>query len=391
MTFTEKHSGPHHLIGLFTELLAPGGVQLSGRMIAAALAEIAATNAWQLDFLSLNDPAGRQQIRFGNSSIPFRAFGRSKVKFVLAAFAAARKSVPDGALPQIVIAAHPNLAVPTSWMQRLAPSRSPLRSIVVTHGIEVWQPLAARRRRALLRANVVAAPSRYTAQRLVEEQGVAAGGVCRLPWPLDPEFLSLAAPPERFRAPRGFPEGRVVLAVGRWVSSERYKGADELIAAVAQLRPAFPDLHLALVGTGEDVPRLRQMAGASGAAAAVHFLEGLTREELAGCYAQCDVFALPSTGEGFGFVFLEAMAFAKPVVGAAAGGITDLIENGVNGLLVPGRDSEKLAAALETLLRDEPLRRKMGASGAKKVRAEFRFESFRENLAEIVRRTGGNA
>lgn len=391
MRSSRENSGAQHVIGLFPELLAPGGVQLSGRMIAAALAEIAATNSWQLDFLSLNDPAGRQQVRFGNLSIPFRAFGRSKVKFVLAALAAARKSVANGALSRIVLAAHPNLAVPASWMQRLAFSSSPLRSIVVAHGIEVWQPLAASRRRALQRANLVAAPSRYTAQRLAEVQGVAADRVCRLAWPLDPEFLSLAAAPERSRAPSGFPEGHVVLAVGRWVSSERYKGADELIAAVAQLRPAFRDLHLALVGTGDDVPRLRQLAGASGAAASVHFLEGLTREELAGCYAQCDIFALPSTGEGFGFVFLEAMAFAKPVVGAAAGGITDLIEDGVNGLLVPGHDSEKLAAALEALLPDEPLRRTMGASGAEKVRSEFRFDSFRENLGEIIRRASSSA
>jgi glycosyltransferase involved in cell wall biosynthesis len=385
---SEREAKAHSpsVIALFPELLALGGVQLAGRMIAAALAEMASANGWQIDLFSLNDPPGRQQIRFGGTAIPFRGFGRAKVKFVLAALAAARKPALACSQPRIVLAAHPNLAVPAAWMRAFAPSSSPIRSIVVAHGIEVWQPLPASRRRALLRANQVAAPSRYTVEQLCKVQSVPAEKVSRLPWPLDPEFLRLADSRGAMRAPRGFPEGRVVLAVGRWASTERYKGADELIAAVAQSRLGLPDLHLALVGSGDDVRRLRQLAGASGAGAAIHFFEGLTQEELAGCYAQSEIFALPSTGEGFGFVFLEAMAFGKPVIGALAGGVTDLIEDGVDGLLVSGGDARKLATAVEAVLRDEPLRRKMGARGAAKVRAEFSFARFRENLAQLIER-----
>ena len=386
MRARESNSHSPSVIALFPELLALGGVQLSGRMIAAALTEICSANGCHLDLLSLNDPAGPQLIRFGESAIPFRGFGRAKGKFALAALAAARKSAPAGEKPRMVLAAHPNLAVPAAWMQSFAPSSAPLRSVVFAHGIEVWQPLTGSRRRALLRANLVAAPSRYTVEQLSKVQGVPAEKVSRLPWPLDPGFLRIAESDEAVRPPRGFPEGHVVLAVGRWASAERYKGADGLIAAVAQLRPAFPDLHLALVGSGDDVPRLRQLVAASGAGAAIHFFEGLTQEELAGCYAQCEIFALPSTGEGFGFVFLEAMVFGKPVIGAAAGGVTDLIEDGVDGLLVPGGDARKLAAALEAVLRDEPLRRKMGGRGAAKVRAEFSFARFRENLARLIER-----
>jgi len=67
---------------------------------------------------------------------------------------------------------------------------------------------------------------------------------------------------------------------------------------------------------------------------------------IATCYARTDLFPLPSTGEGFGLVFLKAMAFSKPVVRAACGGKTDVVEDGINGLLVPPRDAERLTQAL---------------------------------------------
>ncbi len=122
----------------------------------------------------------------------------------------------------------------------------------------------------------------------------------------------------------------MVLTVGRWAATERYKGADELIEAIAQLQASMPELHLVVVGGGDDLPRLRKLASDRGIFDRVVFLEGLSREQIAACYAHCDVFALPSTGEGFGLVFLEAMAFGKPVVGADSGGIPDLVEDVVN-------------------------------------------------------------
>jgi glycosyltransferase involved in cell wall biosynthesis len=148
--------------------------------------------------------------------------------------------------------------------------------------------------------------------------------------------------PASLSVPPVFPQGRVILTVGRWAAAERYKGADELIRAVAQLRASVPGLHLVAVGGGNDLLRLRGVAADLGAADRVHFLENLSREEIAACYAHADLFVLPSAGEGFGLVFLEAMAFAKPVVGVAFGGTTDVVKDGIDGLLVPPRDSEQL-------------------------------------------------
>lgn len=368
------------IIGLFPELLGVGGVQEAGRLTATALNEIAHRHGWSTEFLSLNDSSGDHSFGEGEHAVPFHGFGRAKMRFVFSGIRRAR-SFPRDTMG-IILAAHPNLALPASWMQRESPH---FKTIVMSHGIEVWKPLPGFRRRALTRANLVLAPSSDTAQKLIDVQGVAPGKVRKLAWPISPDFLRLASEPSRLLLPEKFPPGGcVILTVGRWEASERYKGADELIRAVAQLRASIPGLHLVVVGGGDDLPRLRRLATDSGAADRVCFLENLSREKLAACYAHAALFALPSTGEGFGLVFLEAMAFSKPVVGASCGGTIDLIQDGVNGLLVPPRDSEQLGQALGRLLRDESLCQALGRRGAEIIQQKYRFEVFQSELEHIL-------
>ena len=93
---------------------------------------------------------------------------------------------------------------------------------------------------------------------------------------------------------------------------------------------------------------------------------------------------MPSTGEGFGLVFLEAMAFAKPIVASACGGTMDLVVNRVNGLLVPPHERHRLAEALNSLLQDDSLRRRLGRLGSQMVRQKYRFETFEAELEHIL-------
>lgn len=363
------------IIGLFPELLGTGGVQEAGRLTASALHNIAGERGWATDFLGLNDPIGTQVLSCDLGDLSFRGFERAKAAFVMEGLRQARVN------GRLVLAAHPNLAVPAAFMQRIV---SGIRTIVMAHGIEVWKPLSALRRGALLSADIVLAPSRDTVRKLIEVQGVPPERVRLLPWPLSPDFLRMAAAPEVLPLPAGFPPGRIILTVGRWVASEKYKGADDLIRAVAALRTSVPDVCAVAVGTGDDLSRLRQLSKDLGVVDRVHFLGRLSSEELAACYARADVFALPSTGEGFGLVFLEAMAFAKPVVGVSSGGATDLIEDGANGFLVPAQDGAGLAQALEKLLCDDSAREEMGQRGAKMIRDRYQFGVFRSALAEIL-------
>lgn len=367
------------IIALFPDLLGVGGVQESGRMTAAALSEIVRDRGGEAQFFGLNDSPGTQAANINDCSIPLRGFDREKVRFVSAGIVRARSLGRAGG--GVIFAAHPHLAVPAALMQRFAPN---MKIIVVAHGIEVWTALSPLRRRALLCADMVLAPSRFTAQKLSEIQNVPPEKTRVLPWPLSANFLRLADQPAGLPLPPSFPIGRIILTIARWDASERYKGADELVRAVAQLQAAIPDLQLIAVGGGDDLPRLVQLAQSLAVSDRVHFFSGLSREQIAACYAHADVFALPSTGEGFGLVFLEAMAFAKPVVGAAVGGTLDVIQDGVNGLLVPPNDAQKLANALSGLLRDDSLRARLGQAGAKIVRGKYSFPVFRERLQAIL-------
>ena len=366
------------IVGLFPDLLAHGGVQEAGRQTMAALSEIAAEQGWQTRFLALNDPKGPHSVSVRARSISFTGYQRAKAKFVFAACSAARKNA------RIIFAAHPNLGPPASVAKKFGRDA---KVIVVTHGVDVWEKLSPQRRKALLEADLVLAPSSYTMAKLAEVQGVPPEKIVRLAWPLGSAFLKMAEDSSSLPLPKSFPKnGPVILGVGRWAAAEQYKGADDLILATAKLRTQNPNISLVLVGTGDDLPRLKALANAHNLGVAVRFLENLPRNELVACYAHCDIFALPSTGEGFGLVFLEAMALGKPVIGVASGGTLDIIRDGRNGILVPPpkTDPAALENALARLLADPALRQSMGREGARIVAEEYSVAAFQQSLERIL-------
>jgi glycosyltransferase involved in cell wall biosynthesis len=257
--------------------------------------------------------------------------------------------------------------------------------MVFTHGVEVWQPLGWPRGAALRRADLVIGPSADTVQHLVSEQRILPGKIRRLPWGIDPEFEARLGASVPLSHPPGFPRsGRIILSVGRWDTAEKYKGADTLISALPRVLKTVPDTSLVLVGDGDDRPRLERLARDLGVSEHAQFLHGLTPEQLFACYANCEIFALPSKGEGFGLVFLEAMAHAKPVIGGAHGGIPDIVEDGVTGWLVPHGDVERLAQALESLLNHPTGATEMGARGKDRVEKIFSFAQFQLRLTQIL-------
>ncbi len=364
------------LIGLFPELDAPGGMQRAGRHLAFVLSEYASSKKMEYRLLSLNDTQELHRMRVGDREYVFTGAERGKARFAVSALKAARRHA------KLVLAAHPNLAPIVQAMNVVAPR---MKSIVCTHGIEVWEPLPRLRRRALQHATLVLAPSRATAEYVISVQGVVPERVRVLPWGLDPEFETKVSGDSPARLPAEFPRGRVILTVGRWLAAERYKGMDTLIKALPRVLLRWPEIQMALVGSGDDRDWLVNIARHSGVQRHVHFLSGISYAELSACYAACELFALPSRGEGFGFVYLEAMARGKPVIGGAHGGAPEVIQDGVTGYLVQHGDTEQLATSIDVLLSNPELARQMGEGGRERVEKEFRFTAFAKGFEEILR------
>ena len=363
------------LIGLFSGLEGSGGVQRASRHLAAVLSEFAASRHFDCRLISLNDTPELHRLSVGEKEFVFTGCDRSKTRFTATAIRAA------GRHGKVVLAGHPNLG-PVAQAMKIAAPR--LKTIICTHGVEVWEPLPAVRRLALRWANVVLSPSADTANHVVE-QHVRREKIRVLPWALDPEFEAIPANAPPPKLPRGYPEGRVILTVGRWVANERYKGMDTLITALPRLLTHWPELQLLAVGDGDDRAWLEDLAQQNGVNRHVHFLSGLSFPELAACYKACEMFALPSRGEGFGLVYLEAMAHGKPVIGGAHGGAPEVIEDGVTGYLVPHGDAAQLLTSIDTLLSDPVTAQKMGARGRQRVERDFRFSVFAKSLKKILR------
>jgi phosphatidyl-myo-inositol dimannoside synthase len=363
------------IVGLFPELAGTGGIQRSGYLTALALASFAARRGEKWRFAGLNDAAGVQSLKVGSGEVVFTGFGRSKATFVSYALALATQQ------PSVVVALHPHLAPIAAAMKILAPG---MRSAIVVHGVEVWTPLPALRRWSLQSADRVLAPSEHTLTTTIKEQRLPIGKGRKLAWSLGPDFDPRATPSIASSRPQGFPKGRVVLTVGRWDASEAYKGVDQLIAALPALVKSFPDVQLVAVGEGSDLPRLQSLARASGASERIHFLPFMGHDRLPNAYDHCELFAMPSRGEGFGLVFIEAMARGKPVIGGAHGGTPEIIDDGINGFVVPYGDVALLLDRLTRLLANDSLRQEMGVQALAKARRDFTFARFSSALAAIL-------
>jgi phosphatidyl-myo-inositol dimannoside synthase len=364
------------LIGLFPELDAPGGIQRAGRHIALVMSEYAASKDIEYRFLSLNDTQELHRLRVGDREFVYTGAARGKSGYLGAAMKAARRR------PKLVLAAHPNLGPIAQAMNMVALGT---KTLVCTHGIEVWEKLPKLRRTALQNASMVLSPSRATAELVGSVQGVASSRIRVLPWGLDPDFETKLVGLAGVRAPAEFPQGRVILTVGRWLTAERYKGMDTLIKAMPRLLMRWPEIELVLVGSGDDQEWLVNIARDCGVQRHVHFLKDLSYGELSACYAAAEVFALPSRGEGFGFVYLEAMARGKPVIGGAHGGAPEVIRDGVTGYVVQHGDTEQLIASIDALLSNPEQAKKMGERGRERVDKEFKFSIFAKNFKKILR------
>jgi glycosyltransferase involved in cell wall biosynthesis len=362
--------GSSHVLLLFTEVFANGGIQRFNQTFLAALIELNV----KCDVLSMHDTAesiGRQAL---HPNVRVTGYSGSRWHFSLGAI----RAIWAGRYDRIVIG-HINLLSLCIG----AISARPLRrtnTLLIAHGIEVWYGISRLRRLALARVSAMLCVSAYTRQRILDQAPFLQPEQLKIFPNALGETWAREKPP--LSPPRELPQ-RFILSVTRLQKGDRYKGVVTVIEALSMLDDT--SLHYIVVGQGNDLQFLQLVARRFGVNNRVHFLSGVSDTELVDLYGQCEAFVLPSGKEGFGIVFLEAMYFGAPVIAAAEKGALDVVRDGETGILVRFGDSIALKQAIERLEGNPALREHLRQVGRSTVIGDgaFTFSRFVGRSAEI--------
>jgi phosphatidylinositol alpha-1,6-mannosyltransferase len=276
--------------------------------------------------------------------------------------------------PDIVFCGHLYMAPLALLIARLARAKL----VIQTHGIEAWRRPSRLRRAAVEAADLVLCVSRFTRARVLDWAAIAPERVLVLPNTVADVFTP--GDGSVLREAWGLEGKRVLLTVGRMDGHERYKGHDRVIAAIPQLLSEGHDVAYVVIGDGDDRERLAVLAQEAGVPDRVRFIGPVTQETLVDAYRMADLFVMPSTGEGFGIAFLEAMASGTPALGLAATGAFDALADGELGTLVAAAD---LAAAIGRALVAPRLETRVLAGN---LLRRFGRESFATSACAAVNR-----
>jgi phosphatidylinositol alpha-1,6-mannosyltransferase len=265
--------------------------------------------------------------------------------------------------------------------QRFVPKRVRRPYAVFLNGIEAWAPnLSSDRLAALVNARARISISQHTADR-VRKAHPRVGVIHPCPLGLLDQEIVVGKPDERLI--QSIRE-KSVMIVGRMSSTERYKGHDELLECWSSIVRNVPDAQLVVVGGGDDASRLKAKAAELGLGNAVLFAGFVTEATLAELWKRIAVFAMPSGGEGFGLVYLEAMRASIPCIGSTADAAREIVVDGETGYLVDRAVSPTIAVAVTRLLKDGELRRKTGDAGRRRYLAEFTYDRYLSRLKPIL-------
>lgn len=280
--------------------------------------------------------------------------------------------------PQRVFCGHINLAP----LIRVLCQPLGIPYTVLTYGKEVWQPLPTGQRQALQQADEIWTISRYSRDRLCESNDIDPKKVKILPCVVDGKSFTPGEKPPELVEKYGLENAKVLMTVARLWSGDIYKGVDVTIRALPKIVDAFPSVKYLVIGRGDDRPRLAQLAEDLGVGDRVVFAGFVPTEDLAAHYRVADAYIMPSQ-EGFGIVYLEAMACGIPVLSGDADGSADPLQDGRLGWRVPHRDPAAVAIACAEILQGGD-RRCDGFWLREQTSSEFSQEALVRRLAQLL-------
>ena len=363
---------------LFPQLFgAPGGIQaVSDDTLRALMRICPAARHRVLLYQDRRVPPGAagayRDVRF----VPCgTAAGASRLRFARAFAGALLERRPD-----CILVAHAGLAPLAGLAKRLLG----VPYVVWTYGVEIGRLRSRAQLAGLRAADRLVAVSRHTSRALAAVDPTAPGRTVILP----------PAVRDRFRPGRGADDvrrrlgvgrGSVLLTVARYDPGVAYKGYDLVVRALPAVLAERPDVRYVLVGQGGDLPRVLALARELGVGHAVVCAGAVPDDALPAWYNTCDVFVMPSRAEGFGIVFIEALACGKPVIAGDRGGARDALLDGRLGRLVDPDDPGRLAdAILEFITGQAPVALTDPARLSRECIRRFGFAVFERRVRDLI-------
>ena len=358
---------------------ATGGIQTFSRFVVLALRDIYPTA--DIAVFSKNDTSFPEEGKDGSTTFVPLGWWGPKARTVAFAAEIFRQGVLHR--PDLIVTTHVNFSPVAHSLRRLF--RIPY--LAVGHGIDVWEIKSRPLRAALRTADCLVAVSEFTRSRMSTVLGLPPERIRIIPDTFDPEAFEPSPKPrfllKRFGLRMDQP---VILTIARLASAERYKGYDQVLSAIPAIRRQFPDVRYILGGRGPDRGRVESLIAELDVAENVILAGYVAEHELCEFYNLCDVFAMPSKGEGFGIVFLEAMACGKPVIAGNKDGSVDAVLSGRIGALIDPDDVKEIEATLLQLLQGthpNPTLRDPGEVRRRVIEA-YGYERFVEILRGVL-------
>ncbi len=350
-----------------------GGIEKFNRAFMKALVQLQQPLQFTASF------AGMYDLKVDESYIPakhFTAYHGNRIKFVVQSF------LRSLATDELIIG-HINLAIIGVLYKFFRPQK---KLTIICHGIEVFEPVSGIKKKLLQKADLILAVSSFTKNKLIEQQQVPEEKIIIFPNTLDPHFQLPAdfSKPYYLKLRYGITEGeKVIFTLTRLNSEEGYKGYDKVIRVLPQLLKEGLQVKYILAGKADEAEakRMQQLIEELNLQHHVLIPGFIAEEEVTDHYLLADVFAMPSKGEGFGIVFLEAMACGLPVIAGNKDGSVDALKNGELGTLVDPDSLHEIAVALQKVL-TEPVQQQ---NLQQKMLHYFSFEKYKERLQQLVR------
>lgn len=358
-----------------------GGIQVYSSFLLQALNRLCPNAVQGFALHDRGQSSGGKAVQTG--TIAYHASGRWPQPLRNVAFSGQLFSAGLLEQPRLVLTSHVNFTVVAAQLKRF----TGIPYWAIAHGFESWEIAKPSVRRALQGADRILAVSSYTRDRLLVGGEFQADQVEVLPNTFDAERFQLGPKPEALLRQWGLrPDQPVILTVNRLASGEAFHAYDQVLAALPRIHATLPDAHYLIVGDGGDRPRLEAEIARRGLTAQVSLAGFVPDEQLPDYYRLCDVFAMPSKLEGFGIVFLEAMASGKPVLASCRDGGTHAVLNGQLGAMVNPEAPDAIAQSLIQILQGTyplPLLYQPEALRQAVIR-QFGFEAFCWQLGGLL-------